>query len=91
MEHFQIAPVAAARSCLLSALASSETSGCKPLYLRTRSRVCLSSAHYKENEKFKIYNKFFTVYIFLGEKEVLENCIQTVCVNTVRKSEKEVP
>ncbi|MEQ2173425.1 hypothetical protein GOODEAATRI_032019 [Goodea atripinnis] len=35
IEHFHMAPVAAARSCLLSALASSETSGFRPSWLRT--------------------------------------------------------
>ncbi len=55
MEHFQMAPVAAARSCLLSALLSREISGFRPLYLRTRSRVCLSSAHCKAKQRLKIY------------------------------------
>lgn len=55
MEHIQIAPVAAARSCLLSALCSSETSGCRPSYMHTRSRVCSSSAHCRTKERVENY------------------------------------
>lgn len=47
MEHFQMAPVAAAKSSLLPDLLSSESSGCRPLCFSTSSRVFSSSAHYK--------------------------------------------
>lgn len=45
MEHFQMAPVVAASNCLFAAWLSNMTSGFSPPYCRTRSRVCLSSAH----------------------------------------------
>ena len=45
MEHFQIAPVAAASNSLFSTLNERDTKGSRPPYFRTRSRVSLSSAH----------------------------------------------
>jgi hypothetical protein len=46
IEHFHIAPVAAARRSLFSTAWSRETKGSRPPNWRTRSRVLLSSAHY---------------------------------------------
>lgn len=54
MEHFQMAPVVAASSCLLSACFSKVTSDCRPLFCRTRSRVCLSSAHWTHTHTLQI-------------------------------------
>ena len=50
LEHFQIAPVAAASSFLFSLIVRYLTNGSKPPYLRIKSRVSLSSAHYFENK-----------------------------------------
>ena len=47
IEHFQMAPVAAASNSLFSDLANNDTSGSRPPNSRTRSRVSLSSAHWE--------------------------------------------
>ena len=46
MAHFQMAPVAAVNSSLLSVSQMSSSSGSSPPYLRIRSRVSFSSAHW---------------------------------------------
>ena len=48
IEHFQMAPVAAASNSLFSTLNDRDTRGSSPPYLRTRSRVSSSSAHWKQ-------------------------------------------
>ena len=45
IEHFQMAPVAAASNSLFSTLNDKDTRGSRPPYFRTSSRVSLSSAH----------------------------------------------
>ena len=50
MAHFQIAPVAAANSSLLSMLLSRPTKGSRPPFWRTISRVSFSSAHWKKKD-----------------------------------------
>ena len=48
IEHFQMAPVAAASNSLFSILNDRDTRGSRPPYFRTRSRVSSSSAHWKQ-------------------------------------------
>ena len=48
MAHFQIAPVAAASTGLLSRLLRRPISGSSPPYIRIKSRVSLSSAHFNK-------------------------------------------
>ena len=48
IEHFQMAPVAAANNSLFSTLNDNDTRGSRPPYFRTSSRVSSSSAHWKQ-------------------------------------------
>lgn len=61
IEHFQIAPVAAASKGLLSFLSRRSCNGRRPIFFRTRSRISLSSAHYyeKKNTYRFLYPKNF--------------------------------
>lgn len=78
-EHFQTAPVAAASSCLLSVLLSRETSGSRPLYRDTSSRVCFSSAHCRDTQGFQ-WDAPHVTHMFLSAaaltlKMALAQCI----------------
>lgn len=53
IEHFHMAPVAAASNSLFSTLNDKDTRGSRPPNFRTSSRVSLSSAHWKQVEKKK--------------------------------------
>ena len=78
IEHFQIAPVAAARRSLLSTAWSSETNGSRPPNWRTRSRVLLSSAHYGRKLRFILQDrnleKACAIYrsVIVNERKFLE-------------------
>ena len=53
IEHFHMAPVAAASNSLFSTLNDKDTRGSRPPNFRTSSRVSLSSAHWKQVKKKK--------------------------------------
>ena len=61
IEHFHMAPVAAASNSLFSTLNDKDTRGSRPPNFRTSSRVSLSSAHWKQVKKKKNDDQFSTV------------------------------